>query len=312
VSYRLEPGRSIASEVRRIGERQVAQALAALQGVGMRHDDKATHRARRHVKKVRALLRLFHPSLAHSHRVVNRRLRTVSRLLAPIADGEAVVDTFARIERTYRHRLPRSTFAAVRAGLGQLESHAARKAQFERALETAARVLRIEQHHARVWRLTESGFRAVGPGLERSVRRTRRAMAAVLEHPSEDHYHAWRRRVKDLWLQTRLIQARCGGRLRREEARLERLDGRLGEYHDCVLLAEVLTAEPLISRQQTARCLRLIRHHQKELRRQIHSLARKMFSETPRAFVRRARHCWRVAEPSRRVRTAKATWRPAA
>jgi CHAD domain-containing protein len=297
--------------VRRIGEKQFELARAALQGVGSRQRDKATHRARRHIKKIRALIGLFQPSFAPSFRPVARRLRTVSRLLGPIADGEAVVDTLDRIGEKYRDEFPRPTFRTIHAGLVELEFRADRKAKFDRVLETVTRLLRIEQNRTRLWRLEASGFYAVAPGLERSVRRTRRAMARTLEQPTDEHYHRWRRRVKDLWLQVRLLQARCGGGLAREEAQLEQLDGYLGEYHNCLLLAAVLTAEPLASRPRTARCVRLVRRYQAELRREIHPLARETLREKPRRFVQRARLLWRLAKPPRRI-PAGSPWQRAA
>lgn len=312
MSYRLKLERPVGSELRRLGEKQFELALAAMQGVGSRRRDKAMHRARRHIKKIRALIRLFQPSLAPSFRPVDRRLGTVSRLLGPIADGEAVVDTLVRIEEKYRDEFPRRTFRTVHAGLVQLEFRADRKAKFDRVLETVTRLLRVEQSRTRLWRLEASGFRAIAPGLGRSVRRTRRAMALTLEQPTDEHYHLWRRRVKDLWLQVRLLQARCGGGLAREEAQLEQLDGYLGEYHNCLLLAAVLTAEPLASRQCTARCLRLVRRYQAELRSEIHPLARDTLREKPRRFVQRARQLWRLAKPPRRRIPAGSLWQRAA
>jgi len=308
MAYRLKPGMPVADEVRRIAETQCKLALGALQGVGTRTDDKTTHAARRHIKKARAVADLFQPSLARSCRPVNRRLRRVSLLLAPIADGEAVVDTFGRIGRKYGGELPRQTLDRVQAGLVQLEFHADRKATFDRALETAARLLKAEQARVREWRLDKSGFDAVAPGLERSVRLTRRAMGLTVERPSADHYHLWRRRVKALWLQVRLIQERCGGQLATEEEQLERLDGCLGEYHNCVVLAGVLTTEPLAPRQGTAQCLRLVRRYQEELRRELHPLAAEAFKETPRRFVRRTRDLWRLTK-RRRTTTANSAWR---
>ena len=167
--------------------------------------------------------------------------------------------------------------------------------------------MRAERARVRLWRLDKSGFDAVAPGLERSVRRTRRAMALTLDHPSAEHYHLWRRRVKDLWLQIRLIQERCGGELATEEERLERLDGCLGEYHNCVLLASLLTAEPLAPRQATAQCLRLVRRYQEELRHELHPLAIEALEETPRRFVERARELWRLTK-RRHTTTAPLAW----
>jgi hypothetical protein len=297
VAYRLKPGRPVDRELRRIAERQFELALAAMQGVGSRSRDKTMHRARRHIKKIRALIRLFQPSLAQAYLPIDRRLRAVSRRLAPIADGEAVVDTLVRIGRTYRRELPGATFNSIHAGLVHREFRADRKATFDRSLETATRIVRIEQGRIHLWRLEDAGFSAVAPGLESSVRQTRRAMTRALEQPTDQHYRQWRQRVKDLWLQVRLLEGRCGEGLAREERQLERLDGCLGEYLNCALLARVLTTEPLASRQGTVTCLRLLRRYREELRREIGPLANQTSSEKPRRFVRRVHRLWHLAMP---------------
>ena len=89
--YVFRQGRSVESEVRRIADKQLTLAIAQMRNTGDRQSDEAVHEARRHVKKVRALLRLIRPGIGGLYRSSNKRLRKVSRLLAPIADGEAVV-----------------------------------------------------------------------------------------------------------------------------------------------------------------------------------------------------------------------------
>jgi hypothetical protein len=187
--YRLTPGRPIDREVRRTIDRQLELALRNLSGLGGRRRDKATHGARRHIKKIRALLRLFQPSPGRSARQAHQRLRAVSRLLAPIADAEAVVDTLARIGTRYRADFPRRTYAAVHNGLLRIEHRTRQKAAGARVLDKAMRLLRAEQQRSGLWRLDESGFRAVAPGLKESVRRTHRAMERALRHPTYARYH---------------------------------------------------------------------------------------------------------------------------
>ena len=97
MAYRFKPGRPIDSEVRRIVDKQFDLALDMMRGVGSRTRDKTTHRSRRHIKKARALIRLVRPLLGDWYRPANRRLRAASRLLAPIADGESIVDALAHM-----------------------------------------------------------------------------------------------------------------------------------------------------------------------------------------------------------------------
>ena len=64
----------------------------------------------------------------------------------------------------------------------------------------------------------------------------------------------------------RLIERRCGNRLGRYKRRLEALDECLGEYHNFALLRTILSADPFVSRQETARRLRIIKRYQTDLR----------------------------------------------
>ena len=107
--------------------------------------------------------------------------------------------------------------------------------------------------------------------------------------------------MKDLWFQLRLVQARCGNKLLADQRRFEALDGCLGEYHNVLLLEEILVHGALASRRQTARSLRLLRRYQSALRRRSLKMGRRVFREKPRHFFRRVKRMWRIARRSRHV-----------
>jgi CHAD domain-containing protein len=301
MAYRFKPGRPIDNEVRRLVDNQFELALATMRGVGSRQRDKATHHARRHIKKVRALMRLVRPSLGDWYGPANRRLRAASRLLAPIADGEAIVDTLGRLRRKFRGELPPQTFKAIRTALIQRETRTDRRVTSGRILRAVARSMSAVQRRARLWVFKPNGVRAVVPGLLRSLRRSRRAMASAQECPTGEHYHQWRQRVKDLWLQVRLIEPCVGDQLADYERLLERLDGCLGEYHNCTLLMNVLVREGLVTRLQTAHCLRLLRKYQGELRREARTLGSEVDRDPPRELVRRVKQLWLDGSVAARV-----------
>jgi hypothetical protein len=261
--------------------------------IGTPKSDEAIHEARRHVKKVRALIRLVQPSLGDFYRPSNTRLRVVHRLLAPVADAEAVVGTLARLDRRFRRELPRRSIRSIREGLKERWSRVDRQAKADHVLQTCIRLLRTEQEEVRQWRLGDSGFRAVAPGLKRSVRRARRSMAVARAHPTPEHYHTWRQRVKDHWFQVRLLEGRCDDRLLGYERRLEALDGYLGEYHNCVLLETILVTEAVLPPGDAARVLQLLRRYQRNLRQNAQSRGAHIYRETPRQFVKRVKRAWR-------------------
>ena len=311
MGYRLHPGETIQDEVRRIADRQLEQAIAGLRAVGDPESDASVHSARRHVKKVRALIRLIRPALGPRYRAVNRRLREVNRTLSPVADGQAVVDTLALIARHYGDELPPDVHAEIRAALLRRESVADERAALDRVLETAAGLLRAERDGVSRWELNETGFRAIAPGLRRAVREGREAMARALARPRSAAYHEWRQRIKTQWLHVRLLEPRCGDTLALDERRLEELDGCLGEYHNCAILRDVLTSDTSLPREDAALCLRLLRRYERELRARARTLGGQVYGETPRQFVKRVRRLWRAAR-RRSPTQGDTSWRPAA
>jgi CHAD domain-containing protein len=295
VAFRLKQGASISSEIRRIVLKQLEAAISELHTVGDPQSDDAVHDARRRVKKIRAIIRLVRPVLDKEYRAVDRDLSTVSRLLAPVADGRGIVETLKEIEHRYPASLPKRTFAAARAGVLRNGAHADREAHRRGILKIAAGTLRNERSRVKRWHIRADGFRAIAPGLEDSYRRARRKMIETWSKPKPSNFHTWRRYVKDHWFHVRLLEGRCGDHLVFYERRIEALDGILGEYHNVVLLRDVLVTNASLPREEIARCLRVVARYQRVLRRHAEILGARIYTERPRRFVRRVRHLWRDA-----------------
>jgi hypothetical protein len=98
--------------------------------------------------------------------------------------------------------------------------------------------------------------------------------------------------VKDLWLQIRLVDRRCGDAFALERRRLAALDECLGEYHNIVILEAILVKEALVLRGDTIRGLRILREYQLDLRRRAARLGSRALAETPAKFMSRVRHRW--------------------
>jgi CHAD domain-containing protein len=301
VGFRLKPDEPVATEVKRIIARQFERAVTELRSIGNPRSDAAVHRARRRVKKIRAALRLVRSALGGTFGPLDKRLRRSAQLLAPVADGQGVVEALDRLAEKYRDDFASAALASFRAGLLEREMRADRQAKVHRVLQTVSTILREERTQVNGWRLKRAGFQPIGEGLELTCRRARQAMAAATTHPTAENFHVWRRRVKDHWFQVRLIESRCGNRLVAYERRLEALDDCLGEYHNFALMRTILSAEMTVSRDETARRLRIIRRYQGELRRQARALGARIYNEKPRHFVRRVHALWRLANVLRHV-----------
>ena len=313
MGFCLKQNEPVAKEIGKIVLRQFEMADTELTDIGNPSGDAAIHKARRRVKKIRALIRLVRPGLGGDFGPLNKRLRETIQLLAPIADGQGVVHALDQMADRYREDFSPPVFATIRAGLVEREARADRKAKVERVLQRARATLKAERSRVKDWDLHGGGFKTIADGLETSYRRARKAMVTTVEHPTADNYHAWRRRVKEHWFHVRLIERRCGNRLARYKHRLEVLDECLGEYHNFALLRTILSADPFVSRKETARRLRIIRRYQSELRRRATALGARLYNEKPRHFIRRVQAFWQLTNalghvPSQRTcrRTASA------
>ena len=309
MGYRLHAGQPVAHEVHRVAARQLELAIQGLTAAGHAEHDDSVHDARRHIKKVRALTRLVRPALGGRYRDVNRRLRSVNRLLEPMADAQEAVATLTRVAQRDGEELSADVLQGVRAWLIRRESMAYEDAALSDVFDTAAALLRAERDAVMGWRLSRTGFRAIAGGLERTARAGRRAMARAITSSRSEDYHVWRQRAKDQWLHTRLLEGRCGNALALDERRLEALDGYLGECHNCAILGEILTTDSTLDRDDAARCLRALRRYERELRRCARRLGKAIYHETPKQYVRRVRRLWYSTRGTQRRGTP---WRSAA
>ena len=300
MAYQLKIGRPLEKELRRIAARQLA---AALQEIRTHPDGKrreAIRAARRHVKRVRALLRLAHPRLHGVGAATHRHLRCVNLMFGQVSDARAIAATWADVAQRYRHLLPRHALPVLRVELERQWDLADHKSGSDPGLRTAAKMLSKERKKVADWRLTRSGFAAIAPGLEKTVRAARQAMKRCHTEPDFENYHVWRGRVKTWRLQMRLLQGRCGDGLAVDQERLERLDGVLGECDGCALLERVICSVTVLPRQELARCLRVLHTHQASLRARARELGRQIHGEKPRPFVKRVKSLWHEQRPGAR------------
>lgn len=284
MAYRLKRGTRIGRQLRRIADAQLCRAIDDLRTGG----DRALHAARRRVKKVRALLRLIDPRGIGPE--AHARLSDASRLLAPIADTEAAMRTFARLCDKGATAPPRRAQEQVGALLRDAHDRAARGSS--RAPARAARLLaaaRLDLAHLRV---RGHRFHAVERGLRRGIGRSRRAMRRALRRPGGEVFHVWRRRVKTQWLQMRLVAGPAGTALTPLTRRLAILDGVLGEHHDLSLIESAVTAAKDLPRTHAAACLRALRRRRASLHHRAARLGAVLHADPPARLVRSCRRAW--------------------
>jgi CHAD domain-containing protein len=284
-AYRWDPTAPPAVELRRIARAQVDRAVRELE---LDDRDVAVHQIRKRSKKLRALLRLVRPVAEELYEAENPRIRDLARHLAGARDEAASLAALADLAEAIGDALPPETIAEVRRGLTVAGDAADPGAALARARpELAALRARIEAD----WTLPEdvAGAEAVAPGFRRSYARGRGALADVLDEPTTEALHAWRKRVKDHWYQTRLLRPLWPPVLKATASELSDLADLLGDDHDLAVLRASLHADPdrfggeVVTDTTTA----FIDRRRATLQREAASLGRRVYADRPKAIERR-------------------------
>ncbi|MBA2240981.1 MAG: CHAD domain-containing protein [Solirubrobacterales bacterium] len=142
------------------------------------------------------------------------------------------------------------------------------------------------------WEL-DGDWKTVSAGLERSYGRGREALGQVRETPDDDAtVHEWRKRVKDLWYQLRLLRDSWEGVIAATVDELDRLSDLLGEHHDLAVLAEDVEARMPQPDGDAAQLVKAAGRRQRELLAEALPVGERIYTESPRRFSKRVGSYW--------------------
>lgn len=289
MAFTFDPEEPVRTEIMRVACEQLDNALHELRE--RINDDPvgAVHDARKAIKKERSLLRLVRGNLQPGQRrQENSALREAAQGLAGVRDADVVMATLDRLSERFAGQLPAGTFARI---CEQLTSARAMEADNKlRAIEVLAAIRsRIPE-----WRLTGGGWDALEGGLTRSYKRGRKAFRLARATGSLEDLHEWRKRVKDLWYQQRLLEQVCGPAVKGQAEEAHHLSELLGEDHDLGMLAGKLTGDLPANAVDVDDVVRLIERRRGELQAQARAIGARLYAERPSAFARRMRRSWKA------------------
>lgn len=290
-----------AGDLRRCAREQLLDAASGLRD-GDTDRVTATHEARKDLKKGRSLLRLARRCLpADAYSVSNARLRDIGRGLAGARDADVLVETAERLGERHPGRLPATAFAALRAHLatGAQRARAGTDGQGGQGGEPALATLDAVAEEAAAWPFDGCDVEALAAGAGRAYRRGRRAMGRAERRPTTENLHEWRKRVKDLWYHSRLLEEAWPKVLKAQAKEAHRLSDVLGDDHDLAALAAELdaggSAAAVALDEATLRAL--IADDRSELQARAWRIGRRIYAERPKAYERRLAQYVRAAAP---------------
>lgn len=302
MAYRFDIDEGVRDGIRRCAVEQLDVAVRQLSERLDGDPVEAVHSARKAIKKERSLLRLARGAMpAGQRRRENRRLRDAARAVSQARDAEVMLDTFDQLAERYAGQLPGHAFDAIRERLvvGRDRERAALTGTPLAA--HAARELRAVRTRVPDWRLSADGWSSIEPGLRRSYADGRQAFARSRSDRSFEGLHAWRRRVKDLWYEERLLATVAGPTVTGQVKDVHRLGDLLGDDHDLGVLRAALTGGAAPVPVDLDAVIELIDHRRGELQAEALRLGARVYAEKPGAFVRRMRTYWAAGRAQARA-----------
>jgi CHAD domain-containing protein len=294
MAYRFKETETVADGVRRIAADELTSAADELSRSTPKDRDGAIHKARKRVKKTRALLRLMQTELGDFFERDDQRLQKIGLELSDIRDAEAIVETFDQVAKQYEGNLPGRALHSIRTELDRRKRAKKKAARLGTALPRLAMSLRSMAKEVREWSLRRDGFDALEPGLVRTLKRGRKAMKVAQKHPEPDNLHDWRKRTKDHWYHLRLLENIWTEVMEARESSLKRLETWLGDDHTLTVLCKQISddREKFGTAGDVDLFLTLASKKQDELRKKALSLGRRIYGEKPNTMTARLSQLW--------------------
>ena len=300
MSFELHKRKHIDNELRKTARRELRRASETLSKGDPGAFSISVHEARKRVKKVRAVLEVIERSGGDVPGKDRKRLEGAGRKLSALRDGAAIIGTFDRVRRRYPKRLPEHTYGILRRGLVRAHDLRERRARRDGVVSDAARKLEKTRKGATRWTVPAFELSQLIDVAAGAYGRSRKAMKHARETGQSATLHEWRKRVKMLWYQLRLVKPLTTG-VAPLVADLKRLETELGEDHNLVVLGATLrSCRDVRSMGGEVRQIeQLALGMRQPLRKRAFALGRRLFRRKRRAFDRWLRRSSKQTRPQR-------------
>ena len=289
MAFRFRRKESVQKGVRRIAQERLD---CALKHINSKDKPEAVHRVRMEIKKLRSILRLVRREVApDQYASQTKLLRSAANCLSPVRDAHVTLKALSDLISHFRGPLSQRPFSQLKQALQKRCHQAAAGLHKESGSKRVMKDLGQIQRGFQALRLHAKGWTVLSPGLNWSYRRGRGSKAACLKIASPENLHEWRKRVKDLWYQVRLLRPVWPEQLCAMASELKTLSDLLGDDHDLVILKSVLEEIHPAPKELETLC-GLIHQRQQELRSEALALGAKFYSEKGTAFINRLERYW--------------------
>ena len=294
MSFELKPREQVNSGLRRLVRKELRAARREL-------DEKhppppnAIHEARKSLKKARAILSLIDDDAGRGIGRAKKRLRKIGHTLSQLRDADAMVEIVDKLHRRTPHLLDAPTLKTLRTWLTTRRKAAVAAASKKKTWDKLDGELQVLRREAKRWKPSHRAFGALSNGIAASHRRGRKALARATKRRRADDFHRWRKQIKSLWYELRLLE-RAGPRVGRDVQALHQAESWLGDDHNVVVLCAALAQDgsqhgsPISAAELKAAADR----YHAQMRQQAIKSVRHIYTRKSGRYVRDLKRAWRT------------------
>ena len=287
MGFRLKLREPLPDGLKRVFREQIQSALELC-----RHPAKergvTVHEVRKHLKKLRAAMRLAVDEVGKNrHAREDRCAREIGRLVSDLRDAQVRLQTLFQLRDETAKGSGENHFPHIEELLSlERESFSAAFAGWQK--QAIPKLERVGERLSK-WPLAGITWKQVCGTVGKTYKLGQRGLAKTIKKPEPENFHAWRKRVKDVWYQLRILQPLNRVVLEKIAADAEVLGELLGREHDFNFLLARLENErgDEALHDELMQLQKLIRKRGKRLRRDALELGRRFYAEPSRAFAKR-------------------------
>ena len=298
MSFRLQSSESIADGLRRLARQELRSVSRHLNGTAPPRDD-AIHQIRKSLKKTRAILQVLDADNGRGLAKSAKRLHEINRQLSALRDADVMLDTLQTLRVKNRLILSERCFARVHRRLSlhktSMMTVARRKGMWRRLGQSVRKV----RQDARRWKPTHRQFGSLAAGIRLAHHRGRNAMVCARKSQRAADFHEWRKQIRVLWCELRLVEG-SSPRIRRDVNALQRADEWLGDAHNAVVLCDELSKDvPQGESRIDLDRVRLVGDiYQCELRTKALASTKRLYSRVAGGYANSIRREWKKCHTS--------------
>jgi CHAD domain-containing protein len=298
MGYRIKRKERVGKAIRRILREQLGRAVDSARDRDNPQDERV-HDVRTRLKRSRAALELIGAEVGRRAKKTDRRLRNRGRRLARPRDVMVQAHTFRILGTRLSRELPAGLLERMRDVGEQMRTKLDEKT-VEKELRRTAKSLRKLRRRLRKLPV-KRGRRAIGEGITRTYREARRALAGVHADLTPERFHEWRKQVKLLSNELKIVGRGVPELATRYLAKVEKLGEILGQIHDLDCAAATAERHPRwFGSEADCDAVRgLVAEHRVVLEREAFALAAAVFAGRPRdvrELVETGWETWRKRE----------------